>query len=184
MQNCGSFTAGVKAATLATLSVAPSGIAFGLPGRHFGAVAGITAPCNIAVRDPDLVSASSVPVRVVTTQLSSGKVDIEIFVLPTVMLDVRLRLQRQFSRQFSSQRWQHLYRRQAQSARHIEQPATAIKAVGEQTGESDAGDAVDSALTGEPGERGGDAVRLIGHRVGELLCVGKAEIQPLRRYRM
>ena len=34
-----------------------------------GAVAGITAPCNITVRAPDLVSASSVPVRVVTTQL-------------------------------------------------------------------------------------------------------------------
>ena len=96
-----------------------------------GAVAGITAPCNITFRDPDLVSASSVPVRVVTTQLSSGKVDTEIFVLPTVMLDVRLRLQRQSSRQLSSQRWQHLHRRQAQSARHIEQPAAAIKAVGE-----------------------------------------------------
>ena len=86
MQSCGNFTAGVKPATLATVSLAPSGIAFRSPSAivDIGVGAPINAPCNLTVRDPDLANAPSVPVRVVTTQLSSGKVDTENFVLPAV----------------------------------------------------------------------------------------------------
>ena len=79
-QSCGNFT---RLARLATVSIAPSGIAVGSPSSILLA-AGISAPCNIVVRDPDLTAASSVPVRVTTTQLSSGKVDIENFTLPAV----------------------------------------------------------------------------------------------------
>ena len=84
-QMCGNFSQLAKPTTLATISIAPSGIAVGSPTATLGnGRVPINAPCNITVRDPDLASASSVSVRVVTTQLSSGKVDTENFVLPAV----------------------------------------------------------------------------------------------------
>lgn len=82
-QMCGSFNQLAKPATLATISISPSGIAVGSPVSVFNGV-GINAACNIVVRDPDLTVSTSVSVRVVTTQLSSGKVDTENFTLPAV----------------------------------------------------------------------------------------------------
>ena len=79
-QSCGSY---IQIARLATISISPSGIAPGSPSQI--AFAGpITAPCNITVRDPDLINASGVLVRVVATQVSSAKVDNETFTLPAV----------------------------------------------------------------------------------------------------